>query len=321
MTTKTCILLLACAGFALQTGCDSSGTAKAVDDQKPESAISGRATAQHDDARDVKVKSDDLDVTAHWAPFTESLYKFGERWETLMALTPADPAKTWRQQQLAVFLPPTDIKFGDVWPVDVENVLPFLHQLHEGATAKPNHGGGAPGAFAAVTAENDDWLRVRCRVHAYFKLKDGFYTPSQFAGDFIIRRDSSKIVAFRLGIPARRNNVDLNWETGEVVTVRGPDGKPMNGPDGKPMQVKSAIADIGYCSRLELVGGDWEATKSIGWDRQWSYRESDLAFQKRFYHFAKINWLPFEEAVAEAKAAKKPLHVVALFGVLDDESC
>jgi hypothetical protein len=42
---------------------------------------------------------------------------------------------------------------------------------------------------------------------------------------------------------------------------------------------------------------------------------------RRFYPLAEIEWLGLEAALARARATDKPLHVVALFGSLLDESC
>ena len=261
-----------------------------------------------------------LKLTAHWAPFTDSKYNFGKRWETLKQLKPAQKVKSYSQNELAVFLPPSKLKFGEYWKVKIDDVIPILKQFHSGATKRLHHG-GPQGAYGVIVAENDKFRRIRSRVHAQFNLKDGKYVPSQFAGDFVVERSTGKIVAFKLGMPPRRNNVDLNWETGKMVEVKGPDGKPLIGKDGKPVKYRGVIADIGYCERLELIGGNWKQVNEFQWDQKLKPEDVDKNFRKKFYRFAQIDWLPWEQAVAQSKKSGKPLHVVALFGALDDESC
>ena len=132
----------------------------------------------------------------------------------------------------------------------------------------------------------------------------------------MIDKLSRKVVAFRIQVPARRNNVDLNWKREPA------EGEVWADKNGNRIPAKtSIIADIGYCAQLGLVGGDWKLLSKIKWDEQLGFEIVDQKFRKQFYKFAEINWLPFEEAVAESQKSGKPLHVVALFGVLDDESC
>ncbi len=269
------------------------------------------------------VVSDDgkgLKLTAHWAPFTDSKYHFGTRWDTVRNLKPAQKVKSYSKNELAVFMPSDKTKFGEIWKVEIEKIIPILKQFHSGATQRLHHG-GPQGAYGAIVAENDTHRRIRIRAHAQFDLKDGKYVPSQFAGDLVVNRSTGQIVALKLGVPPRRNNVDLNWETGKTRVIKGPDGKPVLGKDGKPLTYRGFSADIGYCKKLELTGGDWKLVDGMKWDRQLKSREVDKNFQKKFYRFAQIDWLPWEEAVAKSKKTGKPLHVVALFGALDDESC
>ena len=210
---------------------------------------------------------------------------------------------------------PKDASVGDVWRIKSEPVVEILKQLHEGATGQLRPG-GTGGSFACLAAESETHLLVRSRTHARFILSDGKYTPSQFAGAALIEKSSQKVVALRLSVPARRNNVDLNWnrkpkegevridQKGNITTAR-----------------VTMVADIGYCSQLDLVGGDQALLGTMKWEKELGFDVVDQKFRNKFYKFAEINWLPFENAVAESQKSGKPLHVVALFGVLDDESC
>jgi hypothetical protein len=80
-----------------------------------------------------------------------------------------------------------------------------------------------------------------------------------------------------------------------------------------------SYADIVYVPRMRLRGGS--APGKIKWEESIEEREARLRLAAKFYKFAAIQWTPFEEALARAKAEKKPLHVLVLFGTLDDESC
>jgi hypothetical protein len=262
----------------------------------------------------------EMELTAYWEPFGESKYGFAESWETLKNLRPHQAVRAATADELSVFLPPAGAKLGDVWELDGARCSALLKQLHPGATPTLHHF-GPNGSYGCLAAENENYRLVRTRAHAEFEFPDGWFTPSQFAGEIVVDRRTDSVVALRLRVPARRNNVDLNWKTGEMATVRGPDGQVMTGEDGEPMVVPSIIADIGYCPRLELSGGALELLSDTEWHNRMVEREIDRQLQGRFYEFSRIEWLDWETAVARAQAEGKPLHVVALFGTLDDESC
>ena len=78
-------------------------------------------------------------------------------------------------------------------------------------------------------------------------------------------------------------------------------------------------ADIVYVPRLELRGG--EAPNDVAWAQQIPLDAARGKLARRFYRFVDIDWQPFARAVAEARREEKPLHVMVLFGTLDDESC
>ena len=77
-------------------------------------------------------------------------------------------------------------------------------------------------------------------------------------------------------------------------------------------------ADIGWVPRMELVGG---TPVDVPWTRSMPLAEARTRLARSFYAFAAIDWLPFDEAVMTARELDRPLHVVVLFGTLDDESC
>ena len=272
--------------------------------------------SSEESAKSQAIESNEVTLHATWKPFADSKYNFGEQWKTLRELKPAETDRVYTQKSLAVFLPPKSVSIGDTWKMEVAPVVSILKQLHEGATSRLRIGGTA-GALACLAAENETHQLVRSRTHAQFVLADGNYNPSQFAGQALIDKSTSNVVALRLFVPPRRNNVDLNWFR---KPAKGELWGDKEGNNIRPAK-EVMIADIGYCSQLELVGGKQELFNSLKWPVELEYETVDEKFRKQLYEFAQINWLPFEQAVAMSESSGKPLHVVALFGVLDDESC
>lgn len=75
-------------------------------------------------------QGDRLTLTAHWAPYGDSLYKFGERWDTLKILKPVAAQYTYTADELAVFLPPADLNHGGYWRIDEKKQSRFSGILH-----------------------------------------------------------------------------------------------------------------------------------------------------------------------------------------------
>jgi hypothetical protein len=150
---------------------------------------------------------------------------------------------------------------------------------------------------------DDNHAEIVMRVHADILLEgDGqpnassWFTPGQFRGRVVVDRRSGRVVYFDLKVPAQRANVDIN------IHVAG-----------------SVIADIGRIPRMELVGGDLPEYSSNA--RQIEAVAADKILAARFYPFHAIGWQDLAAAHTQSKATGKPLHVVALFVSLDDESC
>jgi len=78
-------------------------------------------------------------------------------------------------------------------------------------------------------------------------------------------------------------------------------------------------ADIVYVPRMELVGGTFP--DDLEWDREISMEDARERLAKRFYGFANIDWIPFDRVREEARRTGRPMHIMVLFGTLDDESC
>jgi hypothetical protein len=207
-----------------------------------------------------------------------------------------------------VFLPDEPVAVGDTWRVDVREALPLLRQLHAGATDEMHHDTGgfgvaAAGGFACLRALDDEHAEIQLRLHADFRIDgDGtrrgssWFTPAQFKGRLVIDRRRKTPVAFELGVPQQSANVDVN-----IATAGG------------------LIADIGRVPRLELRGG----MSPVLADDATAIDEQDAAHRlaERFYPFAALDWQDLAAARATSLATNKPLHVIALFGSLLDESC
>jgi hypothetical protein len=112
----------------------------------------------------------------------------------------------------------------------------------------------------------------------------------------VVDRRSGEVVAFEWKVPEQSANVDVNVADGGGI-----------------------LADIGRTPEMELAGGTFPAFATDA--RQISEYEVDDALARAFYPFAEIEWLGLEEARAESRETGKPLHVIALFGSLLDESC
>jgi hypothetical protein len=148
------------------------------------------------------------------------------------------------------------------------------------------------------------------RVHAEFKLKDGVFTPGQFAGRMLLDRSDGKVVFFHLFLPSSPVNVDIGWRQ----TLEAKVGNKVN---------RAAVwtADAGSVSRLELIGGRKSDLSVVEGLPGKTTEEVSVVFARRLYRFKGIEWVEFEKAATAAQRSGKPLHVIALNGTLDDESC
>jgi hypothetical protein len=246
-----------------------------------------------------------LELRAAWEPLTDTVYGFEQKYALVRDLAPAAERQTYGAELFRPFLPPDPIRLGDVWRIDADAALPFLRQLHPGATTELHHDGGfglaAHGAWACLCFLGATHAEVCLRVHAEFRLSgDGrremssWLTPAQFRGRMVIDRQRNEVVAFELGVPSQSANVDIN--------IAEEDG---------------TVADIGRVPKLEVAGGAWPKTEG----ERISEREAERLLARKFYPFAEIDWLDLQTARAESRATGKPLHVLALFGSLTDESC
>jgi len=249
-----------------------------------------------------------LELLASSEPLTGTTYQFEHEFPLLGGFAPATARASYGADAFRPFLPPERApEVGQVWRLDATDALPFLRQIHPGATAALHHdlgaGTAAPGAWACLRALDAQHAEVLFRVHAEFLLEgDGaperstWLTPAQFRGRMAIDRARGTVVGFELSLPDAPANVDMN-----VATAQG------------------VLADIGRIPRLEVEGGSFPTFAPDA--SQVDDSEAEALLARKFYPFAEVEWLDLPAARAASLATGKPLHVVALFGSLTDESC
>jgi hypothetical protein len=245
-----------------------------------------------------------LELEAAWEPCKDSLYHLFERTPVLRSPRPSERRRRYDAAAFRPFLPREPVAPGAVWGVEGEAVLAFLTQFHPGARLRGDFfGGEVPGTFAILRAVGPDSLEILLRAHAVLHLEGGvIYKPAQFEGRLVLGREKGELRSFTLALPSRDTNVDVNV--------------PLERERGAPPG--TMVADIGWVPRMELTSG---ATAAPAWTHVVPDDEARLALRRAFYPFAALDWLPFEEAVRAARDQEKPLHLVLLFGCLDDDSC
>lgn len=223
----------------------------------------------------------------------------------LFNFKPLHPLRDYCTADFQVFLPPSPTNVGDVWDLDPEGLLPFLHQFHPGATMdfriystkRGTYGSkGKKGAKACLRALSPKYAEITFRIHALFVLNgpDACFMPAQFAGRLVIDRSESNVITFSFALPSRNSNVDIN---------------------------AFGVADIGFVPRMELFAISESLADEISWESAITEAESEKKLKSAFYKFAKIEWTPIEDTVELAKETNRPIHALVLFGTLDDESC
>jgi len=239
-----------------------------------------------------------ITLEASWSPCKRSKYGLFAETEVLRAPAPAEARRTHPAAELAPFLPPGPVEVGEVWPVPRAAILPFLRQLHPGARAELAY--GEPGTFACLRAVGPRRLELLFRAHAELQLTpEVLYRPAQFEGRLLLDRELGTPLALSIVLPDRDTNVDVN--------VLQPDQG-------------YSLADIGHVPELSLVS---PAPPGLApsWEREIPDASARRSLARAFYRFARLDWLPFEDALTHASATEKPVLVLVLFGTLDDESC
>lgn len=259
--------------------------------------------------------SANVSVQAYWDPIADSFSNLPNKspqHAALCDLSPTHPVREYGAKAFKVFLPTSSVEMGDVWALDSEGVVPFLHQFHPGATTTLTH--GEEGAFACLRAISSDYAEIVFRIHAEITLAsladfDGEWQGermqddwmdaarfilSQFAGRLVLNLKSGAIRSFSLALPARNSNVDFN---------------------------SFEECDMLFVPRMELVAADVGDQAEIAWEDSMTAEEARKKLELKFYRFAEIDWLPIDEAIVQAKVTHRPIHAILVWGAFDDESC
>ena len=274
------------------------------------------------DFSDVLSSTASVQVQACWEPIEDATYNLHQltedqfdrvktrcpelvnmEWEQaleLFNLKPVHPLKNYIQTDFQAFLPPSIANVGDIWELDSEKILPFLRQFHSGATTEitifSHRTPKSDGAKACLRAISPDYAEIVFRIHAQFVLNAPGVRllPAQFAGRLVLNRTEGAVVAFSLFLPSRNSNVDVN---------------------------AFKAADMAFIPRMELSTLSNEPIHEIIWETTITEEEARKKLATALYKFAKIKWVPIEDAVELGKGTNRPIHALVLFGALDDESC
>ena len=235
----------------------------------------------------------EVSVKGFIAPIEYTQYNYHVKWDELANLRVAEPEKQYTASVFQAFLPSEPVSVGECWQIQ-EGVLELLRQLHPNPRLNLDiNNGDSLGLWACLRAYNDEVAEVVFRIHAELVIEGGRFTPSQFAGHFVINQIKEEIIFFQMHVPNGTLNFDTYWDT--------------------------VGSDIGYCPQMELCTKtsphDVEFTVSI------TEEEAEQVLLSCFYEVQRINWVSLAEALEMAPAQQKPIHAVALDGPLFDESC
>ncbi len=283
--------------LALETGCGPSAGTAGVE--------SGIALGVSKSAR--------LEVSAAWDPIREWSQGMKDKFPGFFEYEVALPLREYAGSDFEAFLPDHPVKVGEIWPIEVERTLPFWRQFSPEARPTLHHGKVGQGGYACLRAADEVEAEVIFRMHGEYVLKEGkvFFTPGQFAGRLLLDRKTGAVRYFRMWLPDRRPNVDVNVAFEHEYEV-----------DGVKKKGFAFDADIVYVPRMELEGG---ATRRPADDRAWTAwveeEEARERLKERFYRAEQVTWMSVDDAARVSKETGKPMHMIVMFGTLDDESC
>ena len=244
----------------------------------------------------------EVSVTGFIAPIADTGSNFHVEWDALANLRVAEPEKQHPTSVFQSFLPNKPVAVGELWALDVRGVLALLKQLHP----KPNlfmhiNAGDSYGVWACLRAYNAQYADIVFRIHAEFRLQDGWFTPSQFTGHLVIDRNKEKIAFFEMYVPEGVINFDVNWK--------------------QDKNDSHFHTTTGFCSKIELRAGNQGLLGSIEFTESITQETAERALIHKFYKSERINWVPPEQVLEQAQVQQKPIHAISIDGPLVDESC
>lgn len=263
------------------------------------------------------------------APIAYTQSNFHVVWESLANLRVAEPEKQYPTAIFRAFLPteaglrrgrgegffqrlqrllrenPTSrgnsVSVGEVWQIERSGLLALLKQLHPNPHLDMHiNWGDSRGTWACLRAYNAEIAHIVFRVHAEFRLADGWFTPSQFTGHLIVDRTAGKVVFFQMYVPQGTLNFDVNrYRYGDTTFT----------------------TDAGFCPQIELRAGTETIIQDIQFSEAIPLSEAERLLTLRFYKSQYINWVSVDAALEMARAEQKPIHIVSTDGPLTDEAC
>ena len=235
-------------------------------------------------------------INASIPPIEFSTGGFHVDWESLVTLREVEPQKSYPVSTFRGFIPPRAVAVGEHWEIDPSTAFQLLRQLAE----KPEldlWNDDEIGRWASLRAYNDNYAEIIFRIHAVFVLKDGYFTPSQFAGSLIIDRRLEELTYFEMSVPPGTLNFDVN----------------------KKYDDKRTITDCGVC-RIEMISGQ-AIIQELSYLDEISIEEARLGLARQFYPAQFIEWVKLKEVAEMTKTLDRPIHVVSADGTFMDESC
>ena len=236
-----------------------------------------------------------VELHAAWGPVASSTYRLHHQFEEVSARLsagPRTPVALHPSSALKALLPIGATAPTDVWALDVDEVLPFLAQLDPGVTKELRHDGPAvEGGYATLLRATPEALEVLLRVHVEFELVEDelWLLPAQFEGHLVWDCVANAPRSFHLALPSRDTNYDLCY--GRTIDIG-----------------HLPLMTVGTAGSARPTGAAADAARA--------------RLRAAFYPSDRIAWhASLADAFAAAQESGKRLHVMQLFGTLDDESC
>jgi hypothetical protein len=263
-----------------------------------------------------------LEVTAFWTPvgtgrdqLDRTLSPSAYSWFT--ELRPARAQQTYTARDFSAFLPETVGEVGQVWALDGDKIVGLLKQFHPRASMHLVASGrraGPDGAFAILRAASPSYLDIVFRIHTEFYLTPdsaltseplvrAWYTPAYLSGRLLVNRGTGVVEHFRLALPTDKAlNVHLTTSVEDVNEFK-------------------TARDIVRVERMELSGGDAGLAETLSWTRALALAEAQRRLAKVFYKFLDIDWVPFDQVLAQAHSRSRPIFAIVSWGSFEDQSC
>jgi hypothetical protein len=243
-----------------------------------------------------------INVKAFIAPIEHTLSNFHVEWEALANLRVAEQEKQHHLSIFQAFLPDEPVSVGECWQIQESGVLALFRQLHAATNLNTDDDSGdSSGRWACLRAYNDRFADIAFRIHAEFKLEDGWLAPSQFAGHLIVDRLEGKVAFFEMSVPEGTVNLDIGWKEDKEASY--------------------SITDAGFCSQMQLHAGARDVAQNIEFSTSITQEAVERVLAERFYKSEQINWVSPYQAVEMAEEQIKLIHAISIDGPLADESC